>query len=194
MTMPNHTDEMRNSYFQKSQYSAEKQDDTYHKLPLFQWPANGYFKGLRTDIELFQTALQPEKSYTQQTVSEKIFGNDIKQQYCSLKHVANLLRERSILHEKHIKEINSRDMEAQEKLFGVQINNNSDKAKRLSNLEGHLAQLDKERREEELAFWRDTVELREKLFEGADNYRGARHRFTVFSDVEADNDRQYKNG
>ena len=191
MTMPNHTYEMRKLYLQQNQYSAENQNDKDNKLSLFQWPANGYFKSLKPDIELFQTALQPENNYKQQTVSEKIFGNEIKQQYCSLKHIANLLRERSQLHEKHIKEINSRDMDVQEKLFGVQINNNSDQARRLSNLEGHLAQLDKERREEELAFWRDTVELREKLFEGADNYRGAKHRVTVFSDVEADYDRQY---
>lgn len=193
MTMPTHTYEMGKLYFEQSQYSASKHDDKYSKLPLFQWPSNGYFRGLKPDAELFQTALRPEKKYERQAVSEQIFGNEIKQQYCGLKHISNLLRERSALHEKHMQEINSRDMDVQGKLFGAQIHNNPDKARRLSNLEGHLAQLDKERRDEELAFWRDTVELREKLFEGADNYRGAKHRFTVFSDVEADYDRQFKN-
>ena len=109
--MPNHTYEMRKLYFQQSQYSAEKQDDKYNKSPLFQWPDNGYFKSLKPDIELLQTALQSEDSCKQQTISEKIFGNEIKQQYSSLKHITNLLRERSQLHEKHIKEINSRDMQ-----------------------------------------------------------------------------------
>ena len=147
--MPNHTYEMRELYFQQSQYSAEKQDGKNNKIPLFQWPANGYFKRFTPDVELLQKTLQPQKGYFQQTVSEQIFGNEMTQHYHGLKHIANLLRERCELHKKHIGEINSRDMDVQEKLFGVQINNNSDKARRLSNLEGHLVQLDKERRDEE---------------------------------------------
>jgi hypothetical protein len=70
-------------------------------------------------------------------------------------------------------------------LFGVQINNAPDKARRLSNLEGQLLQLESQRRDEELAFWKDTVDLREKLFEGAASYKDANHRYSVFSDVEA---------
>ena len=68
--------------------------------------------------------------------------------------------------------------------FGVKINNSPDKAKRLSNLEGQLLQLEIQRRDEQIAFWKDTVELREKLFEGAATYKDANHRYSIFSDVE----------
>ena len=74
----------------------------------------------------------------------------------------------------------------QEKLFGAKINSAADKGKRLSSLEGLLLQLESQRRDEELAFWKDTVELREKLFEGAVTYKDANHRYSVFADVEAE--------
>jgi hypothetical protein len=75
-------------------------------------------------------------------------------------------------------------MEIQEKLFGIQINNFPDRAKRLSNLEGQLLQLEGQRRDEEIAFWKDTVELRAKLFEHAVAYKDAKQRFSILSDVE----------
>jgi hypothetical protein len=80
-------------------------------------------------------------------------------------------------------------MEVQEKLFGVVINNFPDKAKRQSTLETQLLQLESQRRDEELAFWKDTVDLRAGLFDGAGRYRDARHRYSVFADVEAHYDR-----
>jgi len=49
-----------------------------------------------------------------------------------------------------------------------------------------LLQLEQSRRDEELAFWKDTVELREKLFENSVDYRAAKHRESIFSDVETD--------
>ena len=187
MTMPNKTYELRKLFFKQSKYSA-KEDKSYEPL-LLQEPLKGYFKKLKPDADLLQKALIPESYSQEQSVSEQIFGNDIKQQYIGLKHAANLFAERCQIHKNHLQEIDRRHMEAQEKLFGVKINNSSDKSKRLTSLEGQLAQLEKERREEDLAFWKDTVELREKLFEGAGNYKDAKHRSRIFSDVEADYDR-----
>ena len=77
---------------------------------------------------LLQKALIPESYSQEQPVSEQIFGNDIKQQYIGLKHAANLFAERCQIHKNHIQEIERRHMEAQEKLFGVKINNSSDKS------------------------------------------------------------------
>jgi hypothetical protein len=179
--MPNKTYEMRNLYFQQSMYSAEPVEPD---KPLFlQWPSNGYFERLQPDADLLQKALNPEINYKDKTVSEQIFGNEIKQQYISLKHMANLFFERCKLNKQHLQDIDHRHMQIQEKKFGAELNLD---AKRLSNLEGQLLQLEQSRRDEELAFWKDTVELREKLFENSVDYRAAKHRESIFSDVEAD--------
>ena len=100
--------------------------------------------------------------------------------------MANLFYERCKLNKQHIQDIDHRHLEIQEKKFGVEINLTPDNSKRLSNLEGQLLQLEQARREEELAFWKDTVELREKLFENSVDYRAAKHRGSIFSDVESD--------
>jgi hypothetical protein len=172
---------MRNLYFQQSQYSVEPVESD---KPLFlQWPSNGYFERLQPDADLLQKALNPETEHKDKTVSEQIFGNEIKQQYISLKHMANLFYERCKLNKQHIQDIDHRHLEIQGKKFGAELNLD---AKRLSNLEGQLLQLEQSRRDEELAFWKDTVELREKLFENSVDYRAAKHRESIFSDVEAD--------
>jgi len=185
--MPNKTYEMRNLYLQQSQYSAEQTKPDY---PLFlQWPDKGYFEKFKPDANLLQKALSPlEKSVTN-SIADQVFGNLKELEYLDLKHSANLFYERCRLHDQHIKEIDRRHIEIQERKFGVEINNFPDRARRLSNLEGQLLQLDSQRREEQIMFWRDTVELRGKLFESAAQYKAANHRYSVFSDVEAKYDR-----
>jgi hypothetical protein len=122
-------------------------------------------------------------------MADQVFGHQKEQQYVGLRHLSNLFLERSRLYKQHVRDIDHRHMEIQGKLFGVKINNFPDRAKRLSNLEGQLLQLEAQRRDEELAFWKDTMELRAKLFEHAAAYKDSRHRYSVFSAVEAQYDR-----
>ena len=179
--MPNTTYELRKLYLEQSQYSAEQAKSDYK--PLLQWPGNEYFEGFKQyfdkfkpDSDLLQNALIPDTGYEQKNVSEQIFGNQMKLQYVGIKHTANLFYERCKLHKQHMQEIDRRHLEVQERKFGVEINNFPDRARRLSNLENQLLQLEGQRRDEELAFWKDTVELREKLFANAGEYRAAKHR------------------
>lgn len=186
MTMPNKTYELRNLYFQQSQYSAKPAKPDYP--PFLQWPDKGYFERFKPDADLLQKALSPmEKS--SYSIADQVFGNQKQQEYTSLRHSTNLIHERAELHKQHIKDIDHRHLQIQEMLFGVKINNTQDKAKRQSNLEGQLLQLEQQRRDEELAFWKDTVELRQGLFESAAAYKDANHRYSIFSDVEAQYDR-----
>jgi hypothetical protein len=187
MTMPNKTYELRNLYFQQSQYSAEQAKPNYPSL--MQWPEKGYFDRFKLDAELLQKALSPLEKSATYSIADQVFGNQKQSEYLGLQHLANLFYERCKLHKQHVKDIDRTHIKIQEKLFGAKINNAPDKARRLSNLEGQLLQLEGQRREEELAFWKDTVELREKLFEGAATYKAANHRYSVFSDVEAKYDR-----
>lgn len=180
--MPNKTREMRNLFFQQSRHSAKPAVLDY---PLFlQWPEKDLFKKLKPDADLLQKALSAQQT-TSHSIADQVFGNQKQQEYTNLRHLANLLQERSKLHKQHIQDIDDRHLQIQEQLFGVKINLSPDKAKRQSNLESQLLQLEQQRRDEELAFWKDTVELREKLFQGAAAYRDAKNRYSVFSEVEA---------
>jgi hypothetical protein len=182
--MPNKTYELRNLYFQQSHYSVGQAKPDYPLL--LQWPKNGYFEKLKPDADLLKKALSPLEKSAVDSIADQVFGNQKQSEYLGLKHLANLFYERCKLHKQHIKEMDSTHINVQEKLFGVKINNFPDRARRLSNLEGQLLQLESQRRDEELTFWKDTVELREKLFEGAATYKDANHRYSVFADVEAD--------
>ena len=180
--MPGTNYELGKLYFEQSQYRSRQEKPVYE--PLLQWPQNGYFEKLKPDADLLQRAILPvEKNHTY-NIADQIFGNQKHSQYLSLKHLANLFYERCELHKQHIHDIDHRHIEVQERKFGVEINNTPDKGKRLTGLEGQLLQLESQRRDEELAFWKDTVELREKLFEGAATYKDASHRYSIFSDVE----------
>jgi len=185
--MPNKTYEIRQLYFQQSQYPVELAEPG--PPPLLQWPDSSYFAKLRPDAELLQRVLHQDMEKARATVAEEVFGSQKEQQYTSMRHLVNLLQERSTLHQQHLYDIDHRNLQVQEELFGVRINCSPDRAKRLSTLEGQLLQLEQQRREEELAFWKDTVELREKLFESASAYRVATHRYSVFSRVEGEDGR-----
>ena len=190
MTMPNITYELRNLYFQQSQYSAKQDEKKYDHPPLLHWPEKGYFKELKIDADLLQQAILPFNDYKTDKLSERVFGNELNQQKITLKHTANLFYERSKLHNRHIQDIDDRHIKVQGRLFGVEINNFPDRSKQMRTLEGQLMQLEQQRREEELTFWKDTVELRKELFESAADYRGIKHRHSIFSRVEEKYDRE----
>ena len=181
---PNHIYELQNSCHQQSLYSARHEQDTYDQPSLMQWPANGYFERLQPDAELLQNALRPFTASKAGSLSEQVFGNETKRQRINLQHGGNLFHERCQINKSHIQDIDRRHMQVQEKLYGVWINNVPDRNKRLGNLESQLLQLEQQRREEELAFWKDTVDLRQQLFDTATDYRNNQQRYNIFSGVE----------
>lgn len=180
--MPNKTYEIRQLYFQQSQYHVEPAQP--YQPPLLPWPDSGYFDKFRPDSDLLQRCLYQDPDLHRDSVADEVFGTQKQQEYTGMKHMVNLLTERSTLHRQHLYDIDHRHLQIQEELFGVRINNNPDRAKRLTALEGQLLQLEQHRRDEELAFWKDTVELRSKLFDSAGAYRTAQHRYSIFSAVE----------
>lgn len=182
--MPTKTYELRKLYFEQNEYSLKTPYETINDSPLISLPDDWNFKPLQADVDLLGKNIKDSTGQSYQSVAQQVFGSELKKQHTHLRHAANLLIERSDLHKRHLKEIDKRHIEAQEKLFGAQINRTPENVKRLSNLEGQLAQLDKERRDEELTFWKDTVDLRQQLFESGWNYHDALERTKVFSEVE----------
>ena len=182
--MPSRLYEIRELYFQQSRYSDGQEEMREKYPPLIQLPTNGYFERLKVDADLLESALAAAGAETNKNLSEQVFGSAIKHQQVNLKHQAHLLYERAQLHKQHIRDIDDRHRQIQEKLFGVEINNFPDRSKRMGNLEGQLLQLEKQRRDEELAFWKDTVELRHSLFELAGDYSDIKRRSSVLSGLE----------
>ena len=179
--MPNKTYEMRRLYFEQSQYNQHEPTVSYPNV--LRIPDKGYFDRLKPDAELLQEALAPIRAETAY-ISQQIFGNEAKQQHIGIEHLANLFYERCKLHKKHVDDITHSHLQIQGNLYGAVINHNADRAKRMSSLETQLLQLESAKREEELAFWKDTAELREKLFESAGSYRDAMQRYNLFASME----------
>ncbi|MCD6287487.1 MAG: hypothetical protein J7M12_00085 [Candidatus Hydrogenedentes bacterium] len=136
------------------------------------------------DASTLADMLEPISIPYDATMVDHVFGLQRRHQRLSLKHVANLLYERIRIHTRHLEDIARRDMQIQESLFGAQLNRNLDNGKNAIKLTGMLHQLDQQRRQEELAFWKDTAELRNILFENAQEYQALRHRTTLLDSLE----------
>jgi len=181
--MYNKADELRELYFQHSQYSAtEPKNPSYDSL--LQWPSNGYFGTLKPDAWLLREALTPYKLLESSTVAEQVFGTQARQQKLGLKHLANIFYERALLDAKHLKEIDRRLMNCHEKLSIFKMHFPVDAGRTQQNLERLVVQLEEERRAEEINFWKDTTEIRQKLFEDAGAYSATRRRRDMLYGVE----------
>ena len=179
------TPQVRESYFYRSPYS----DSTPARRPydsLLQWPRNGYFDRFKPDAALLQEALSSYGGPQESTVAEQVFGSQARQQRISLKHLANILYERALLHKTHVKDIDRRLMEFQEKLSIIKMHFPIDGGRTQQNLEKTIIDLETQRREEELGFWKDSTEVRQQLFENAATYSATRHRQGVLCGVEGE--------
>jgi plasmid replication initiation protein len=153
---------------------------------LLQWPRNGYFDTLKPDAVLLQEALASYSGPQAATVAEQVFGNQARQQRISLKHLANILYERALLHKGHVKDIDRRLMDFQERLSIVKMHFPVDGGKTQQNLEKIIIDLEKQRHDEELGFWKDSTEVRQQLFENAATYSATQHRRQILCGVEGE--------
>ena len=184
--MYNRTAELRELYFQHSQYSANPivpAERPYDSL--LQWPSNGYFERFKPDTTLLKEALTSYSSPQTSTVAEQVFGTQARQQKIGLKHLANILYERAQLYTNHLKEIDRRLMDCHRKLSILKMHFPVDAGRTQQNLERLVIQLEQEHRTEELDFWKDSIEIRQKLFEDAGAYSATRHRRDMLYGVEA---------
>jgi len=153
---------------------------------LLQWPRNGYFEALKPDVILLKEALASYSGPQGSTLAEQIFGGQARQQRINLRHLANILYERALLHKGHVKDIDRRLMDFQERLSIVKMHFPVDGGRTQQNLEKLIVDLEKQRHEEELGFWKDSTEVRQQLFENAATYSATRHRKDLLCDVEGE--------
>jgi len=179
----NTTAELRESYFQESRYSTDKSEVAPYDS-ILQWPSNGYFDKFKTDAALLKQILTSYVNPQASTVASQVFGNQAKEQRIDLQHKSNVLYERAFLHSRHLKEIDRRLMNCHEKLSVLKMHFPIDGGRTQQNLERMVLELEKQRRTEELDFWKDTAEIREKLFEDAGAYSTTKRRENMLVGVE----------
>jgi len=150
-------------------------------------PAKGPFDYFLPDATLLKTALTSYADSQDSSIAEQVFGQQAREQGISLKHQANLLYERALLHRRHLKDIDRRLMQCHEQLSIIKMHNPIDGGRGQQNLERLVLQLEQEHRKEELEFWKDSKDIRQDLFENAHTYTAAKRRERVFYDVEAQN-------
>lgn len=149
------------------------------------WPPESYFEKFRFDAALLKEALSPCASPQAATLAEQVFGSQARQQRIGLGHLANVLYERALLHQKRLRDIAWRLVECQDRLSVLKMQFPLDGGRPQQHLEKLVIELEKERHEEETDFWKDSVEIRQQLFENAATYGAAKRREDVLSGVEA---------
>jgi len=177
--------ELRRLYFQSRRPPLAASSEYQDKPSWLSGLADGIASGrLNLDLETLRQGVPLQKPPVSRGIAAQVFGPELENQYLDLKHSLNVLQERQDLHRRHLQEIEERHIKVQERLFGVEINHFPDRNKQLRTLEGQLIQLEQQRREEELAFWKDTVELRKLLWENAHAYKDTRHRYRLLAGEE----------
>jgi hypothetical protein len=189
--MSNKTLEIRELYLQQSPPYQQNQIKTYSAGNIINWPADGYFNQFKPDCRLLEDSLKPQTEENS-NIADKIFGDQKKRHHLNLRHSGNLFYERCKLHNNHIKEIDNTMTDISGKLFSAGLGNLPDNQKRLSTLENQMLQLEHQRREEQLSFWKDTVDLRKDLFETAAEYKTADNRYRLLSGMENNYGRNYQ--
>ena len=180
MVMPNRIHELRNLYFQQQTYrqscAQNSADPAEPGWLTYRLPGQQY-----RESDLLRRVLSAESDMSSTNIADKIFGTQLRKNYVNLQHSLNLLRERTHLHEQHLKEIEDRHQKVQERLFGTEINHFPDRDRQIRNWESQLSQLEQQKREEEVSFWKDTVDLRKELFQAAGDYNSTHHRYRTLT-------------
>ncbi len=178
---------VQEAYFARSQY--EPPQPYSHGDSLLEWPGNRYFDSLKKDVPLLEetVASAPEVQAYPATLADQVFGHQKRSHAISVKHLLNLLYERSRLHCRHLKDIDHRLMDCHSRLSIARDLSPMRADLEQVNLERLIVGLEKDRRKAELDFWKDSKDLREGLFEGAMEYGAASRRARMLSGLEDEN-------
>jgi hypothetical protein len=156
---------------------------------LLQWSGNRYFDNLKKDVPLLEESLAPapEASAYPAPLAEQVFGHQKREHRTSLKHLINLLYERSRLYHRHLIDIDDRLIDCHSRLSIARMMSPARADLEQVNLEKLIVALEKDRRKAELDFWKDSKDLREGLFEQAIEYGATARRARMLSGLEGEN-------
>jgi len=174
-------------YSDRSRYcTPEGATPSYPCSPLLQGSSNTYFEKFQLDAALLQEALSPYAGRQDATLAEQVFGSQARQGRIDLTHLANILHERALLHKNRLRDINHRLVDCQDRLSVLKMHFLLDGGKAQQHLEKLIMELENQRHDEEVNFWKDSTEIRQQLFENAATYGAAKRRQDMLCGVEAD--------
>lgn len=110
------------------------------------------------------------------TLSEQIFGREINHAGLSVDRLNQMLYERCSLHYLHLKDIRHRHMKCQCERFCLKLNSPDQDGRRWASIDSMLAQLETEKRREDLTWWKDTTEIRNTIWDKRWEYDKAKGR------------------
>ena len=175
----------------EDQYSNRSRYDNPEGIELAQpcdcllsWPPDRSFEKFKLDAALLKEALSPSAVPRDATLAEQVFGSQARQQRIGLGHLANVLYERALLHQRHLRDIDWRLVDCQDRLSVLKMHFPMDGGRPQQHLEKLILELEKERHDEETSFWKDSAEIRQQLFENAATYGAAKHRQDMLYGVE----------
>jgi hypothetical protein len=146
--------------------------------------SESYFEKFQRDAALLKEAMSPSAVPRDVTLAEQVFGSQARQQKISLGHLANVLYERALLHQRHLRDIDWRLVDCQDRLSVLKMHFPMDGGRPQQHLEKLILELEKQRHDEEIGFWKDSAEIRQQLFENAATYGAAKRRQDMLYGVE----------
>jgi hypothetical protein len=163
----------------------EGSEPAYSYGPMRLRPTESYFEKFKLDAALLKEALSPSAVPPDGTLAEQVFGGQARQQRIGLGHLANVLYERAVLHQKRLRDIDWRLTDCLDRLSVLKMHFPIDGGRPQQHLEKLIIELEKERHDEETSFWKDSAEIRQQLFENAAIYGAAKRRQDMLYGVEA---------
>ena len=162
-----------------SAYSPRKYAADY----LLQWQGSRHRNAWDRERYVLSEALtQPDTEV--KTLAEQVFGTQVRGQKLQVMHEASLISARYELHHRVLNDLNHRLSGLQERISIAKMLDPWGQSKQLIDLEKLLINLESQENDERLAFWKDTLKVRQEMFTGVREYQSARQRATIFKDLE----------
>lgn len=176
----------------ETRYDAGRQDCDQEKAlsvhlygPLLLGTRDGYLDQFKLDAVLLREALSQYAGPRDATLAEQVFGGQARQQRIGLGHLSNTLYERSLLHANRLRDIDRRLVDCQDRLSVLKMHLPLDAGKVQQHLEKLIIDLEGQRHDEQVSFWKDSTEIRQLLFDNAAAYGAARRRRDMLGGLEA---------
>ena len=135
---------------------------------------------IRQDLETLKAYTHVTYPKIEGTLADKVFGQQVEVQKASGHHLSNLLSERWRLYRDHIGELRDEISRLKNRLYLASRPYVIDHPMRQANLERNLLKLESDARKEEIDFWKDSMEIRDKLLDVAHEYRKGVTRSRLF--------------
>ncbi len=172
-------------HFNDSRYGAdERTAPIYPCSPSSQWARSTDSEKSTLDDALLKEALSTYTGPQEATLAERVFGSQARQQRIGLRHLADVLYERALLHNKRLRDIDHRLTDFLDRLSVLKMHFPLGEGRSQQQLEKLIIELERQRDDEEVSFWKDSAEIRQQLLEGAAAYGAATRRKGMLYGVE----------